>query len=254
MKDNIWAEDLMNFLLWNAEKVINPSWRTWDRSFDDWVYRNTNRSQFHRLIQHQWVEREKKGPRYSYQLSAQGRIAAFGGVDPPTRWQRAWDGLWRMVVFDIEESRREQRLKLWRHLRQQRCGFLQKSVWIQPDPFLDSLQHTLGLQADVSGLIILEARSRPDFPDQQMVKKAWDFSKINTAYAEYISFANEWREKISRPGLSPKGRWSLLREERQAWTFTVFLDPFLPQSLLPVNYLGIQAWQSRQRLLSGFPT
>jgi hypothetical protein len=58
-KDNIWAEDVLNFLLWNAGKIINPSWRTWDRSFDDWVYRNSNWGQFHRLIQHQWVERDK---------------------------------------------------------------------------------------------------------------------------------------------------------------------------------------------------
>ena len=253
MKDNIWAEDVLNFLLWNAEKVINPSRRTWDRSFDDWVYRNTDRGQFHRLIQHRWVEREKKGRRYSYHLLAQGRLAALGGIDPPTRWRRPWDGLWRMVVFDIKETKRDRRLKLWRHLRQQRCGFLQKSVWIQPDPFLDSFRHTLGLQAEEGGVIILEARSRPDFPDQEMVKKAWDFLEINAAYDQYISLANNWREGIRRPGLSPKRRWSLLREERQAWTGAVFLDPFLPQSLLPADYLGVRAWQSRQRLLSGFP-
>ena len=250
MKDNMWAEDVLNFLLWNAEKVINPSWRTWDRSFDDWFYRNTHRGQFHRLIQHRWVEREKKGRRYSYHLSAQGRVAALGGVDPPTRWRRPWDGLWRMVVFDIEETKSEQRLKLWRHLRQQRCGFLQKSVWIQPDPFIDAFQHTLNVQANAGGVIILEARSRPDFSDQEMVMKAWDFSEIDAAYAEYISSTDEWREKISRPGLSPQGRWSLLRAERQAWAHPVFLDPFLPQSLLPPGYLGVRAWQSRQRLLA----
>ncbi len=45
---------------------------------------------------------------------------------------RAWDGKWRIVIFDVEESKRKARNKLRHRLRQFGFLCLQKSVWVFP--------------------------------------------------------------------------------------------------------------------------
>ena len=51
-----------------------------------------------------------------------------------------WDGKWRVIIFDIPEARRRDRVKLWRLLR--RLGFfrLQDSVWVYPDDCEDLIK------------------------------------------------------------------------------------------------------------------
>lgn len=57
---------------------------------------------------------------------------AFNNINIPTPKQ--WDGRWRLVLFDIEESRRLARNAFTIKLR--KLGFykLQKSVWVYPYP------------------------------------------------------------------------------------------------------------------------
>ena len=49
---------------------------------------------------------------------------------------------------------------------------------------------------------------------------------------------------------SPDAKPALLRRwlaaERQTWLAAVSLDPFLPEALLPADYLGRQAWAKRE--------
>ena len=52
------------------------------------------------------------------------------GLDPAEAWNRPWDGHWRVFCYDLPETRRRERLLLWRMLRAERLGLLQRSLWI----------------------------------------------------------------------------------------------------------------------------
>ena len=63
-------------------------------------------------------------------------LKALGGCDPEERWNRGWDGKWRIIVFDLPEKKRGLRNDLRKQLRSARFGGLQRSVWISPGPFI----------------------------------------------------------------------------------------------------------------------
>ncbi len=81
-----------------------------------------------------WVVFEAvRGKRYP-RLTALGRrhIARISLGDLQIHKPLRWDGRWRIVIFDVEEKKQNDRAKIRRLL--QRLGFLllQRSVWVYP--------------------------------------------------------------------------------------------------------------------------
>ena len=67
-------------------------------------------------------------------LTPEGRLALARMVvcSPDTRTHRRWDKRWRMVTYDIKESRKKSRRQLQRTLRSFGFYRLQDSVWVYP--------------------------------------------------------------------------------------------------------------------------
>jgi phenylacetic acid degradation operon negative regulatory protein len=75
-------------------------------------------------------------------LTARGRKRAeqtdISNLRIPT--PAAWDGNWRITLFDIPEQYKVKRNFLSRKLRQIGCQQLQRSVWIHPFPYREELE------------------------------------------------------------------------------------------------------------------
>src|SRR5262245_55011078 len=106
------TEELLYMLLWGCEAMARPTWRNVTESFEGWAYRKGLVRQLQRLERQNFVEqsRSPKGDRV-YRLTERGRLHALHGRDPEAGWQRRWDGRWRLVLFDVSESRRTTRNK-----------------------------------------------------------------------------------------------------------------------------------------------
>lgn len=244
------TEELLNILLWSAEILTNPSWRSLFESYEGWAYRNGLLIQLGRLEQRKWIARKSRDRSDRvYRLSAQGRLHALGGRDPEARWGRAWDGRWRLVIFDIPRERNAGRAWLRRYLRSRSFGYLQNSVWITPDSVEEEQGILAGGVINVESLVLLEARACAGESDGEIVTGAWDFNSINNRYSQYLKIL------ARAPGRSPKDksaatkflRW--MSEERQAWLEAITLDPLLPARILPANYLGQKAWRRRVKAM-----
>lgn len=181
-------------------------------------------------------------------LTEAGRLAALGGRDPVACWQRPWDGCWRLVLFDVQETKRSDRIQLQRQLRRLWFGYLQDSAWISPDP-VDALRNALGgLSVDAATLTFMEARPCGGETHADLVAGAWDFGHINRCYDHYL-------EILGGLGAVSNARvrrhW--LQVEWKAWCRAMRSDPLLPEALLPGSYRGREAWERRrermQRLL-----
>ena len=164
------------------------------------------------------------------------------GVDPPSRWSRPWDGLWRIVAFDIPESATALRTRLRRRLHEYRFGWLQNSVWICPDT-IDEFRAKLSEKNTVpDSLTFLEAKAIGGESHEAMVHSAWDFEALAKGYTSYF---NILRLRPGRTrGLDAWQSW--IEAEHRAWRQLVRRDPFLPAQLLPANYPGRKAWAARQ--------
>jgi CRISPR-associated endonuclease Cas2 len=247
------TEDLLNLLLWSAETLVNPTWRNVFESYEGWTYRNGLLTQMARLEQRKWIARKSKHRTDRvYRLSARGRLQALGGRDPQARWERAWDGRWRLVIFDVPTGQNAQRERLRRYLRSRGFGYLQNSVWITPDSLEQERRALAGATINVESLILLEARACAGESDEEIVAGAWDFNRINDRYSRYLKVLGARPTGTeNRAGATRFLRW--MSEERETWLEAITNDPLLPARLLPPHYLGRQAWRRRWEVMRQTP-
>ncbi|MBI2474472.1 MAG: hypothetical protein HYV68_02105 [Candidatus Taylorbacteria bacterium] len=94
--------------------------------------------------------------------------------------RRFWDGKWRVIIFDVPEYRRPDRLKLTRLLKQLGFFRLQDSVWVYPDDCEDLIKM---IKADLKiGLAITYIIADSIEGDGRVakffgVKRSWLFAK-----------------------------------------------------------------------------
>jgi DNA-binding transcriptional regulator PaaX len=244
------TEELLYFLLWSADRLFRPTFRNLTDSFEAWAYREGFQRQLWELERKKLLEQNPQlshlpARQREYRLTEQGRLSALGGRDPVTAWNRSWDGLWRLVVFDVPDTQSAARIRLWRFLRERHFGFLQKSVWITPDPVTESLT-AWDQGRNVDTLVILEAHPCRHVSAETMVMGAWDFDRINRCYTKCLHILQQPPE-TSAPAPKSAGLWRRWAQmERTAWWTAVSLDPLLPNGLLPKAYLGKQVWVRRQ--------
>jgi DNA-binding PadR family transcriptional regulator len=120
---NAKTEEFLNLFLWSAEQLMRPTFRNLTDSYEAWAYRHGLLKQIHRLERKHWIERRRSAPSDRlYRLTAQGRLFVLGGRDPEQRWERHWDGQWRIVLFDVPVQKNTQRRRLWGYLRDKGFG------------------------------------------------------------------------------------------------------------------------------------
>ena len=177
-----------------------------------------------------------------------GRLAAWGNTEPVARWQRPWDGQWRLVLFDLPARDVSLRQRLARWLHGHRLGYLQNSVWITPDPIDERDLPLRRLSLSAEAFSVLTSRPAAPHSDASLVAGAWDFAGINEAYRSWLTCAERGADLAELGDSPPSAFRGWLKAEREAWLASSSIDPFLPERLLPADYLGRQAWERRQSL------
>ena len=247
-------EEFLYFLLWTADGLTRPTWRNFNDSFESWAYRNGLGGRMTAFARQKVLERVsgRVDTRCLYRLTEKGRLLALQRVDPMQRWSRGWDGAWRLAVFDVPEVENCKRVRLRRRLKEARFGYLQRSVWLSPDP-LDELRRQLrGPIINAECLTLFEGRPCGGESDEALVRAAWDFAEINRCYDTW-SKVMDCAPRLDAPTASgDKTVRAWAAHERMAWHQVVRCDPFLPAVLLPENYPGRAAWRRRQKLLTEF--
>jgi phenylacetic acid degradation operon negative regulatory protein len=245
------TELFLYHLMWTCGSLARPTLRNVSDSFEAWAYRNGFLRQIQRLERQTLIARETAddGSRL-HRLTDAGRLRALGGRDPIACWNRKWDGQWRMVLFDLPLNRNTDRARLRRLLRDRGFGCLQQSVWITPHP-LDVERNFCGKgPADVTSLILLEARPCAGETDGEIVAASWEFAEINRRYEKHgeVLSRRPTGPLNSEPAAQRFAAW--VAEERAAWMQAIKHDPLLPRTLLPRRYAGCDAWRRRMEVMA----
>lgn len=243
------SELILYHFMWMADTLMRPSWRNMNRSFDEWSYRSGFLRQVRTLEAQGWLESNEcsDGTQRVYRLTQKGLLRALGGTLPEERWDRSWDGKWRMVVFDLPEKKRSLRNELRRELRAARFGGLQGSVWISPDPVLEVGEKLKNIASSCGIITFFEGGTCCGESNAEMVSAAWNFKQIQSGYENYLTHLQ------SLPGADGENLLEKLLEwgriEKNLWSDLMAADPLLPRELWPDDYLGETAWKERVNAL-----
>ncbi len=243
------TELLLYHLFWVADMVLTPSRARIGESFESWAYHGGFLRQIHELERRGLIESSPigKGAEKIHRLTQKGMLLAIGGHDPVERWQRDWDGQWRIAAFDLPETKRSLRKTLRTHLRAARFGCLQGSVWITPDSVEDLLGGFMKKCGEQSrALLFFTGRPSGGAGDADLIAAAWNFEAISNAYKAHMAHL----ETLPRGGDDMRQHlldWG--KQERELWSQCMSLDPLLPRALWPRKYLGERAWKARLHAL-----
>ncbi len=237
------TEEFLYHLLWSCDKLMRPTFRNVGESFEAWCYRNGFARQIAELQRRKLVEFDAESR--AVKLTTAGQLHAMGGCDPEARWKRSWDGLWRMVTFDFPVRQNSTRDSLRLQLLKRRFGLLQKSVWITPDPLQEERKLLEGSRVNAGVLLLLESRPCAGESDEDIVGAAWDFDEINAAYAEHseVLAARPTKPTVDSSSAEALRQWA--QQERLSWAAAIERDPFLPERLLPADYMGRKSLRAR---------
>ena len=247
------TEILLYHLLWTAENLTRPHYRLIEDSFEGWAYRNGLSRQLHRLEHQAFIEsRRSPAAKRIYRLTEKGRICALGGRDPEAHWNLPWDGIWRLVSYDLPVLENAARDHLRRLLRIEHYGMIQKSVWISPRHLSEQMRSLCGKGDEVNTILSLEARPGADERNSRIVARAWNFKEINERYSAHQSILRKLPRASRKP--TPGEHWKRLEKwsiaEWEAWSRAITSDPLLPRELHPRGYLGVRSWERRKRILT----
>jgi len=179
-----------------------------------------------------WLRAERRGRRARMSLtdasrrllaSGAGRIYSF--AQP---WE--WDGRWLIVMLRVPEQRRSVRHQLRSRLAWAGLGSLGSGVWLTPH-----VEREAELSAAIAEEPDAEARSfvarLGDMGDPQaLVAESWDLDSVRDQYLVFL-------EDFAR--LRPASPVACFRQQTllvHAWRRFPFLDPDLPEALLPSDW------------------
>lgn len=196
-----------------------------------------------RMVRQGWLQSRKVAARSCYSLTERGRRRmaeacrrVYTPVDAP------WDGKWRMLVYSIPETMRSTRDDLRKELLWTGFAPLAPGTWISPNPLEDALQELLS-RRDIGhyATSFTAEHTGPETPPQ-LVARCWDLGAITRGYDRFIAhWAPRMERFMQQPDL-PGDRCFVERIELvHDYRKFLFVDPGLPQELLPPGWRGSDA-------------
>lgn len=187
---------------------------------------------------------EKKGEIY-YRLTSQGSQKIHEDIPVFKLFQKKWDKKWRIIIFDVQEVNHTRRDILREKLLQLGFGRWQKSVYITPFSVKKEIDEYLKNNGFFPSAVCLEANQDSLKDDKVLAEEVWHLSNLDEKYANFIDDCATLME-------TPKTKIEELRELWLQYVELILNDPYLPNELLPGNWLRDKAKRVITRLVKKF--
>jgi phenylacetic acid degradation operon negative regulatory protein len=191
------------------------------------------RSSVSRLKRRGVIESERRDGAAGYRLTPHGEAILRAGDARIFGRDRAAAPGWLLVVFSIPEAQRALRHRLRSGLAGLGLGTVAPAVWIAPAHVREEVERLVE-ELGVAGRVELFAAE----PLSAGAARWWD---LDALAAEYRAYLSEWAP-VDGGGLAEHIR------HLDAWRRIPFHDPGLPESALPPDWPGAEAWDVFARL------
>ena len=180
-----------------------------------------------------WLSTERHGRRARLRLTPQtermlrtGAARIYGFGEP---WE--WDGEWLLVVLRVPEQRREVRHQLRTQLAWAGFGSLGGGLWISPHVEREQELRDGAPTESVAELQSFRARLGLIGDPATLLADAWDLDAVADGYRAFIDAVSA-RFGRETPEAVFCAQTMLVHE----WRRFPFLDPDLPESMLPAGW------------------
>ncbi|MBP2242332.1 phenylacetic acid degradation operon negative regulatory protein [Cytobacillus eiseniae] len=204
------------------------------------------RAAISRMNKQGWVQSEKVGNKSYYSLTDRGqRRIDEAGKRIFKLMPEKWDGNWRIFMYNIPEEIRNIRDELRKELVWSGFGTLSTSCWISAND-LEKQVFDLIEKYEISDYVdFFISKYVGPHENSQLVEKSWNLDEINAKYQDFISeYSQKYiidKNKILKGNKTDADcfvdRTKLVHEYRKF----LFVDPGLPEELLPEKWLGSHA-------------
>jgi phenylacetic acid degradation operon negative regulatory protein len=179
-----------------------------------------------------WLRSERHGRRARVHLTpdtatmlSTGSERIYGFGDP---WE--WDGHWLLVSLRVPEERREVRHRVRTRLAWAGFGSLGGGLWITPHVEREAELRDLDGKDAAAELQSFVAELGNLGDPAKLVSEAWDLAGVAGRYRDFVGRFGRLRP---RTPAAVFGAQTLLVHE---WRKFPFLDPDLPESMLPPRW------------------
>jgi len=201
------------------------------------------RSAIFRLKRRGLLLAARRGGVAGYELSAEALIILDEGDRRIFERGRATtEEGWLLAVFSVPESHRHHRHQLRSQLTWLGFGTLAAGVWIAPAHVLDEARAVL-TRHGLDHYVELFGTSHLAFSDPAgLVTRCWDLDRLDDLYRVFLGrqqpvLAGYRRRTHVDPGQAFTDYVAALTQ----WRRLPFLDPGLPEAVLPAGWNGIRA-------------
>lgn len=206
------------------------------------------RSVLWRMTRKGWLTMQRVGSGSYYGLTARGHKLLEEGSEriyhPPRN--KPWDGSWYLITYSIPEDRRRLRDRLRVRLMWLGCGPLTSGLWITPHNVRTEVEG-IAISLGITGHVEVFRAQHLGFSEiDSLIGQCWDLPAVNARYAAFIEKYQPQYERHRaeihtdghlRPAECFVRRFTLVHEYRAF----PFVDPYLPQELLPEDWRGDEA-------------
>jgi phenylacetic acid degradation operon negative regulatory protein len=197
---------------------------------------DATRQALRRLATQGLVTASHQGRNARYELTEAGRHRLADAAERIyLRRPLVWDGRWHMLTYTFTERQRASRDALRRELEWLGFGSLGAGVWVCPWDLGVRLQEVLDKHRIAGAVEVFTAIHEGE--DRQLAARAYPLADLQAAHAGFVRQVRGNAEVPTDPRAAFVERIRLVHE----WRKFLFLDPGLPEELLPDDWLGSDA-------------
>ena len=185
-----------------------------------------------RSVRDGWLTTERQGRRARMALSSSTGLLLESGAERIYSFgaETAWDGRWLIVVLRVPEESRAVRHQLRSGLAWAGFGSIGGGIWLTPHVDREREVKATLQREPLADAVSFIAQFGTVGDPHQVVSSAWELETVRAQYDEFI-------RRFSR--VKPSGPVACFRELTlmvHAWRRFPFLDPDLPETLLPPRW------------------
>lgn len=144
-----------------------------------------------------------------------------------------WDGVFRILSYEIPEKKRELRDKLRREVASWGLGPWHRSFWLTPHPIIPSLRRLVSASEEEQYVQAFE--SSHVFGDREiLIEKVWEIDKLE---AQYRALFKQWHSMLSKD----QDKVAKMSQVISSYVEILKIDPGLPKKLLGETWIGFEA-------------
>jgi phenylacetic acid degradation operon negative regulatory protein len=160
---------------------------------------------------------------------------------------RLADG-WIQVVFTVPEAQRAKRHELRTQLARLGCGPVAPGVWVAPGALAGEVSGALERQGLGHYVDLFRGDHLGYASLAERVRDWWDLPGIESRYAQFLAAHRDLARRAARRQQAGGEAFAAYVRMLTAWRRLRYLDPGLPQELLPAGWKGVAAAELFEKL------